>query len=174
MSDSGTNPPDRSASPALVGVVTGLAVVLLLLTVVTLLVALLHKPQGEALDQARTDALAAGRQVVVNLDALNAATLEADVKRVEPEITGTFKAQFAQAADTLRKLYPIRHTVSKGEIRSAAVLKADLNSVTLLIASDRTFTDVDNKDPVLQTSRYEAVMEKHGGTWLLADLEPVP
>ena len=174
MSDTGTNQADRSASPALVGVVTGLAVVLLLLTVATLLVALLHKPKDEALDQARTDALAAGRQVVVNLDALNAATLDADLKRVEPQITGTFKTQFVKAEETLRKLYPLRKTISKGEIRSAAVLKADLNTITLLIASDRTFTDTDNKDPVLQTSRYEAVMEKHGGKWLLADLEPVP
>ena len=174
MSDTATSQPKRSASPALVGVVTGLAVVLLLLTVATLLVALLHKPKDEALDDARTAALAAGRQVVINLDALNAATLDADLKRVEGAITGTFKTQFTKAEATLRQLYPTRKTVSRGEVRAAAFVKGDANSMTLLVASDRTFTDADNKDPVLQTSRYELVMEKHGGRWLLADLEPVP
>lgn len=160
--------------PALLGVVVGLAVVLLVLAVATLLVAVLHTPKDEALQDARTQALAAGRQVVINLDALNAATLDADLKRVEPTVTGTFKTQFVKAEATLRDLYPKRKTVSKGEIRAAAVVKADLDTATLLVASDRTFTDVDNKDPVLQTSRYELSMEKHGGRWLLADLEPVP
>ena len=123
---------------------------------------------------ARAQALTAGRQAIINLDAISAKTLDADLKRVEALATGKFKELFTKSEGTLRELYPKQQTASKGTIRSAAVVSTDTASVTLLIASDRTVTDVSSKTPVLQTSRWEVVMEKHGGRWLMADLEPVP
>ena len=130
--------------------------------------------RGERLDQARRDALSAGRQAIINLDAISAKTLDADLKRVEEVSTGKFKDLFTKSEGTLRELYPKQQTASTGTIRAAAVVSYDLDSVRLLIASDRTVTDVSSKNPVLQTSRWAVVMEKHGGRWLMADLEPVP
>ncbi len=173
MSDTST-PDSRASAPALVGVVSGLAVVLVALTAVAVVVALVRQPKDEALKDARAAALTAGKQVVINLDALNSKTLDADLKRIEPAITGTFKTQFLKDASTFRDYYPKRNVVSHGVIRGAAVVKGDLNSMTLLIASDRTVTDVDHTKPVLQISRYILAMEKHGGKWLVADLDTVP
>ena len=130
--------------------------------------------QDAKLFAARTGALAAGRQAIINLDAISAKTLDADLKRVEAVSTGKFKDLFTKSETTLRDLYPRQQTGSTGTIRSAAVVSTDTDSVTLLIASDRSVTDVTHKTPVLQTSRWEIVMEKHGGKWLMADLEPVP
>jgi len=123
---------------------------------------------------ARTGAVAAGRQAIINLDAISAKTLDTDLKRVEAVSTGKFKDLFTKSETTLRSLYPQQQTASTGSIRSVAVVSTDTDSVTLLIAADRSVTDVSNKTPALQTSRWEIVMEKHGGKWLMADLEPVP
>lgn len=152
---------------------------LLLVAAVALAVVYLVKVRPDAahdakLVAARTQALAAGRQAIVNLDAISAKTLDADLKRVEAVSVGKFKELFTKSEGTLRELYPKQQTASSGTIRSAAVVSTDTDTVTLLIASDRSVTDVTNKTPVLQTSRWEVVMEKHGGRWLMADLEPVP
>jgi Mce-associated membrane protein len=173
MSDTSTSPAG-GAPAALIGLVSGLSVVLLLLAVAALGIKILHHPQDRALDQARNAALAAGRQAIVNLDAISATTLDADLKRVEDGSTGSFKQLFTKSEATLRDLYPKQKTASTGTVRAAAVVKADLDTATLLIASDRSVTDVTTKTPSLQTSRWELVLERHGGQWLLADLEPVP
>ena len=133
-----------------------------------------HRQHRSALDRARTEAVSAGRQAIINLDAISASTLDADFKRVEAVSTGKFKELFTKSEATLRELYPQQKTASSGTIRAAAVVTADLDTATLLIASDRSVTDAQNTTPVTQTSRWEVVMEKHGGRWLMADLEPVP
>jgi Mce-associated membrane protein len=156
------------------GVLATLVVLLTLACVVLTVVGVRHRQHRAVLDSARTAALSAARQAIINLDAISAATLDADLKRVEALSTGKFKELFTKSEATLRELYPQRKTTSTGTIRAAAVVSSDLDTATLLIASDRSVTDVQNTKPATQTSRWEVVMEKHGGHWLMADLEPVP
>lgn len=156
------------------GVLLVLVVVLALLAVVLTVIGLAHRRHRDALDRARAAAVQAGRQELLNLDALSAKTLDADLKRVQDGATGKFKDLFTKSEATLRELYPKQQTASTGTVRAAAVVSSDLDTATLLIATDRSVTDVTTTTPALQTSRWEAVMEKHGGRWLLADLEPVP
>lgn len=170
MSDTPTSPDAQRWTPVLVTLVVLLTLACAVLTVL----GVRHHQHRGALDRARTQALAAGRQAIINLDAISAGTLDADLKRVEAISTGKFKELFTKSEATLRELYPKQKTASSGVIAAAAVVTADLNTATLLIASDRSVTDVDNTKAVTQTSRWECVMEKHGGRWLLADLEPVP
>jgi Mce-associated membrane protein len=151
-----------------------LAVVLALVAVALTITGVAHRRHLSALDQARTQAVAAGRQAIINLDAISAATLDADLKRVQAGSTGKFKQLFTSSEATLRDLYPKQKTTSSGTIRAAAVVSSNLDTATLLIASDRSVTDATTTKPALQTSRWIVVMEKHGGHWLMADLEPVP
>ena len=151
-----------------------LVVLLTLACAVLTVLGVRHRQHRTSLDKARTEAVSAGRQAIINLDAISAGTLDADLKRVEAVSTGKFKELFTKSEATLRELYPQQKTTSSGTIRAAAVVTSDLDTATLLIASDRAVTDVQNTKPVTQTSRWEVVMEKHGGRWLMADLEPVP
>jgi Mce-associated membrane protein len=155
-------------------VLVTLVVVLTLACATLTLLGVRHRQHRTALDRARTEAVAAGRQAIINLDAISAATLDADLKRIQAVSTGKFKELFTKSEATLRDLYPKQKTTSRGTIQAAAVVSSDLDTATLLIASDRSVTDAQNTKPVTQTSRWEVVMEKHGGRWLMADLEPVP
>lgn len=175
MSETTTRP---EAGPAASRGLTAVAAVLLVLAAV-LAVLYFAKVRPDhrrdlQLARARTEALAAGRQAILDLDAISAPTLDKDLKRVEAVSTGKFKDLFTKSESTLRELYPKQKTASTGTVRSAAVVSYDTDTVTLLVASDRNVTDISNVKPVLQTSRWELVMEKHGGKWLMADLEPVP
>jgi Mce-associated membrane protein len=161
-----------SRALAVIAALLGLATVVL--AVLVLAVARPHHRHDLALRTARTEALAAGRQAIINLDAISAATIDADLKRVRDGATGKFKDLFTKSEATLRDLYPKRHTTSSGTVSAAAVVSSDLDTATLLVASDRSVTDVDNPKGVTQASRWEVVMELHGGRWLMADLEPVP
>ncbi|MBW8821872.1 MAG: hypothetical protein JF598_27610, partial [Streptomyces sp.] len=126
------------------------AVLLVVVVVLALVAAALavtgfsHRRHREALDEARTQALAAGRQAIINLDAISATTLDADLKRVEGVSTGKFKELFTKSEATLRDLYPKQKTASTGTIQAAAVVSSDLDTATLLIASDRSVTDAQN------------------------------
>jgi len=169
---------DPSPSPARSPWTAVLGTLAALLTVACLVLAVLGVQRHQhraALDQARSEALTAGRQAIINLDAISAGTLDVDLKRVEAISTGKFKDLFTKSEETLRDLYPKQKTSSTGTIRAAAIVSADLDTATLLIASDRSVKSVETKQQaVTQTSRWEVVMEKHGGKWLMADLEPVP
>jgi Mce-associated membrane protein len=166
--------PARPARSPWSVVLVVMAVVLTAVTVGLAVTGVAHHRHLSALDQARTQAVAAGRQAIINLDAISAATLDADLKRVQAGSTGKFKQLFTTSEATLRDLYPKQKTTSSGTIRAAAVVSANLDTATLLIASDRSVTDATTTKPALQTSRWIVVMEKHGGHWLMADLEPVP
>ena len=170
MSESPARPAGSAWTPVLVTLVVLLTLACAVLTVL----GVRHAQHRSALDRARTQALTAGRQAILNLDAISAGTLDADLKRVEGVSTGKFKDLFGKSEATLRDLYPKQKTTSTGTVRAAAVVSFDLDTATLLIASDRAVTDAQNPKAVTQTSRWEVVMEKHGGRWLMADLEPVP
>jgi Mce-associated membrane protein len=169
-----TSAPARPARSRWTTLLVALVVLLTLACAVLTVLAVRHRQHRSALDKARTEAVSAGRQAIINLDAISARTLDADLTRVEAVSTGKFKELFTKSEATLRELYPQQKTASSGTIRAAAVVSSDLDTATLLIASDRSVTDVQNTTAVTQTSRWEVVMEKHGGRWLMADLEPVP
>jgi Mce-associated membrane protein len=159
---------------ALVVAVSVLAVATVALAVVILVVAKPHHDHDVALVTARKEALSAGRQAILNLNAISEKTLEADLKRVEAGATGKFKTLFTKSEATLRELYPQRHTESSGTVSAVAVVSNDVDTATLLVSAERFVKDVDNPKGVPQTARWEVVMERHGSRWLMADLEPVP
>ena len=158
------------------GVVLGLSAVAALLVVACIALALLAKSQRDersAFDGAREAALATGRQLILNLDALSAGTIDADMKRVADGATGTFKRQFTGSEPELKKYVVGRKTVSAGQILSAGVVRSDSDTATVLVAVDRTVKDITSKDGVVAHDRWRMDLEKHGGRWLVADLQPV-
>lgn len=164
-----TTGPSRRPLLALAALVAVLAVAAVVLAVV--LGARLS--DRRALDQARADALAAGRQAIVNLDSISARTVDEDMDRVVAGATGTFKDQFTRSREDLKKLVLANRTESSGTVLAAGVITADSASATLLVAADRRVKDATTPEAEVVHDRWRVYLEKRGGKWLVAKLEPV-
>jgi len=131
-----------------------------------------HRSDTDKLDAARDAALTAARQEIVNLDSLDHATIDADLKRVLEGATGTFKEQFSRAQGDLKSLIVERKTVSTGNVVQAGVVRSDADTATVLVAVDRTVKDSSASEGAVAHDRWRVDLEKHGGRWLVSDLQP--
>lgn len=163
----------RSASRGTVRALLVLLVLLLVAASVLSVLLLGRLSDRRALERAREDAVAAGRQAIVNLDSISAATVERDMDRVLAGSTGTFKDQFERSRDDLQKLVVANKTISSGTVLSAGVVSADTVSATLLIAAERSIKDASNPQGATVHDRWRVYLEKRDGRWLVAKLEPV-
>ncbi|MGZ6791449.1 MAG: hypothetical protein ACXVFV_00750 [Mycobacteriales bacterium] len=168
----GSAPLDPAARRWLV-VLSAIGLVLVVACVVLALLGKQHTDARDARENARDDAVAAARQAILNLDALSAATIDADLKRVVAGATGTFKDQFTKAEPDLRSRILQLKTVSTGTVLSSGVVRADEDTATVLLAVDRTVKDSSNSSGVVAHDRWKLDLEKHGGRWLVSDLQPV-
>jgi Mce-associated membrane protein len=162
-------PAARRAAVALVVVAT----LLLAASVALALTVKSHLDDANALDDAREAALTAARQEIVNLDSLAYSTIDRDLKRVLAGATGTFKDQFTRAQADLKAQVVQRKSVSTGNVVSAGVVRADTDSATVLVAAERTVKDKSSASGGTAHDRWRVDLEKHGGRWLVSDLEPV-
>jgi Mce-associated membrane protein len=163
-------------SPAARRLAVALGVVGTLLLAASIALALIvksHVDDQHALDDARTAATTAARQEIVNLDSLAYSSVDRDLARVLAGATGTFKQQFSRARADLRAQIVQRKSISTGTVVSAAVVRADTNTATVLVAAERTVRDSTTTSGGTAHDRWRVSMEKHGGRWLVADLEPV-
>lgn len=127
----------------------------------------------DELARARTAAGQAAGQLVLNLDALSVKTIDADMARVAAQSTGQFKKQFTGSQAELKKYVLDRQISSKGELKGVGVVRSDLDTATVIVAVDRTFKDKTHKDGVVAKDRWKVTLERRGGQWLVAELEPV-
>lgn len=170
---SGRHAEPRAARSPLVAVLSVLTVLLLVACVVLALVVKSHRDARNASDAAREGALQAGRQAILNLDALSAATIDKDLARVVAGSTGTFKEQFTKAQADLKSLILAKKTVSSGKVLSAGVVRSDLDTATVLVAVDRLVKDNTDATGVTARDRWKISLERRGGRWLVANLDAV-
>jgi Mce-associated membrane protein len=156
-----------------IALLAALAVVLVAASVALGVTVAGHLRDRDALDAARDAALTAARQEIVNLDSLDHTTIDADLKRVVDGSTGTFKDQFTRAQADLKSLIVQRKSVSSGAVLSSGVVRADTDTATVLVAVDRTVKDSSDTTGAVAHDRWRVDLEKHGGRWLVADLQPV-
>ena len=132
-----------------------------------------HLDDRDALESARNAAVAAARQQIVNLDSLSYQTIDEDLARVLAGATGTFKDQFSRAQKDLKPVILQNKSVSTGSVLFAGVVRADTDTATVLVAVDRTVKDATQPSGAVAHDRWRVDLEKHGGRWLVSDLEPV-
>jgi Mce-associated membrane protein len=174
-----TSPGPDPATPPPSGRRTGFvalfvaAVLLLIAAAVLGVVVQNHRSHRDDLERAREAALASARQTIINLDALSFSTIDADLKRVLGSATGKFADQFGKAQTDLKALVAQQKTQSSGQVVSSAVVKSDTDTALVLIAVDRTVKDTTNPAGAVAHDRWAVSLEKHGGRWLVADLQPV-
>jgi Mce-associated membrane protein len=165
-----TPAPARRSPVVALGVVAAL---LAAACVALLVVGNRHEGARDDLASARAAAVAAAQQEIVNLDSISVKTVDADIKRVVDGATGTFKELFTKAQGDLKQVFLERQSTSKARIRSAGLVRGDLDTATVLVAVDRTLSDKTRPDGVVQAERWTLELEKHNGRWLVSKLEPV-
>ena len=132
-----------------------------------------HLRDRDSLAEARESALAAARQEIVNLDSLSHTTIDADLKRVIDGATGTFKDQFTRAQGDLKSLVVQRKSVSTGTVLYSGVVRADTDTASVLVAVDRLVKDSSDSAGAVAHDRWRVDLEKHGGRWLVSNLQAV-
>ena len=168
-----TDAPDRRRPRPVVLTLSVLVIVLLAASVALAFVVKSHVDARDEVVLSRDSALQAGRQAILNLDALSADTIDADLKRVLDGATGQFKTQFSQAQADLKGLVVSRKTSSRGTILSAGVVRADSASATVLVAVDRLVKDSTNTTGTTAHDRWKVSLERRGGRWLVSVLDAV-
>ncbi len=132
-----------------------------------------HRGGGE-LDDARAAAVGAARQQALNLIAVDGTDTDADIKRVLDGATGTFKADFtSRAADLKRVIAGAKVVSSDLTVVEAAVVRADLDSATVIVAADSIVKNAAKPDGSPRSYRMLLDLERHGDRWLTASLEVV-
>jgi Mce-associated membrane protein len=178
--ETGTDDADRQASPwpGRVGrwtrthaapVITGFVAVALAVALALTLMALGNR---NAVGQARTSALAAGRTYAAELAGYNYRTLGHDFGLVLSHSTPAFRHSFTQTSNALRKTLTQYHATSTAKVVSAGVVSATPSRASVLVFLDQTVTNTNAKKP--STDRSQVVLnllKPHGSkTWLINDV----
>lgn len=111
----------------------GLTVVLLLaaVAVTATLGRSVWQQQREA--DAGAAALAAGRQIAINFVTMDAASFDADTKRVLDESTGAFQKEYASTLAQLKPVVTANKTVSTVERAEASLVSGDEDSAKVIV-----------------------------------------
>ena len=149
----------------------GLAAGLLLVLLVVLVIAVARQDDTGRDD--RMAALAAARQAAVDYTTYDYRHLREDFNRLKAESTG--KTMLDQIHKVLEAGVPLLErgkVVSKGQVRSAGVADAKGNQVAVVAAVDANVTNIAAPTGSPRRYRFQIIMTKVGGHWLVSDLQP--
>lgn len=121
----------------------------------------------------RQQALSAGRQIAVDFAAYDYRHLDADLKRVSSESTGTFKKQFISSFTGLQDVFAKAQAVATAEVASAGVVDAGPRRATVVVAIDRTITNTSVPKGQKDSLAVQLTLVHTDGRWLASDLKPL-
>lgn len=148
-------------------------VVLLIAAVAVDVVLTLRTRERERVQAAATSAMAQAQTRLPTLLSYSSATLDDDLEAAVASATGSFRADYRTVLETV-----VRPNAESGRVSTVAsvdalsVVRADADRVVVLAFLTQT-TTTGRSDPTTSQSRVEATMERVGGSWLVADLDPV-
>ena len=126
---------------------------------------------ASARDERRSQILSAARQQAVDFTTLDYRHLDRDLGRVLRGATGDFRSQFRSGTKDLSTLVTQNKAVSRGEVLDAALVSDDTDSARVLVVADSTVTNAAQPSPAKRHYRMQLDMVRHGGRWLVSDLQ---
>jgi Mce-associated membrane protein len=121
-------------------------------------------------ERARTEAVHAARQLVVNFTTVDHRSFDRSTKGVLALSAGDFRQQYANASKELERLVKENKTVSSGKVLYAGVVSFDPDSARVLVVADADVTNVAAKKPQLRTYRLQLDLSREPGGWRVVDL----
>jgi len=125
------------------------------------------------LETARSEAVAAARQLAVNFVSISAATVDADLARIAAGATGEFGDEFGRGMAGVREAVLANKVQSTGTVLRAGLVSGDADSAVVLVAIDATVTNVKAPDGRVSHYRMQLDLAKDaaGDKWLVAKLQ---
>ena len=127
--------------------------------------------QAQRAADARATALAAGRQIAVNFVTMDAATFDADTKRVLAESTGAFQKEYASTLAQLKPVVTANKTVSTVERAEASLVSGDDDSARVIVGVVAPTTNASTPKAEKKTYRLRLDLVKVGDSWKASSLD---
>lgn len=116
-------------------------------------------------------ALAAGRQIAVNFVTMDAASFDADTKRVLDGSTGAFQKEYASTLAQLKPVVTANKTVSTVERAEASLVSADEDSAKVIVGVVAPTSNASTPQPEKKTYRLRLDLVKVGDAWKVSSLD---
>jgi Mce-associated membrane protein len=116
-------------------------------------------------------ALATGRQIAVNFVTMNAATFDADTKRVLDAATGSFQKEYASTLAQLKPVVTANKTVSTVERAEASLVSGDDDSAKVIVGVVAPTSNASTPKAEKKTYRLRLDLVKVGDAWKVSNLD---
>jgi Mce-associated membrane protein len=127
----------------------------------------------QGVDDARSSALAAGRQIAVDVASYDYHRIDADFTRVSKEATGKFLSEFSTQSAGVREAIVAAKAVSTAQVASAGVVNASAASAQVVVALNRTVTNSQVPKGTQSALGVQLFLVKRGGRWLATEVNPL-
>jgi Mce-associated membrane protein len=123
-----------------------------------------------AVDSARSSALAAARTYSVELAGYDYRHLDQDFGVVLAHSTASFRASFTQSSDALKATLVKYHATAQATVVAAGLVKATASSAEALVFLDQTVTNSTQKQPTTDRTEVEINLVLSGRSWLINEV----
>src|SRR3954467_2888980 len=125
------------------------------------------------LSKARGKALAAGRQIAIDIASYDYRTIDRDFTRVSNEATGKFLSDFSTQSAGVRDAIVAVKATSTAQVASAGTVNVSLNSAQAIAALHRTVTNTQAPKGSNSAFGVQLFLVKQGGHWLASQVNPL-
>jgi Mce-associated membrane protein len=126
-----------------------------------------------ALSDARTSALAAGRQIAVDIASYDYREIDKDFTRVSNEATGKFLTDFSTQSAGVRDAIVSLKAVSVAQVASAGAVNVSADSAQVIVALNRTVTNAQAPKGTNSAFGVQMLLVKRAGRWLATQVTPL-
>jgi Mce-associated membrane protein len=140
--------------------------------VAALIVAEVNLAHANAVDRARTAAMAAAESFAVDISSYDYRHLDQDFKRVTDRATGKLKSDFTTASRSLAPLLVRVKGTATGTVVAAGVADATPDRATVVVLLDQTVSNSTAPAPRLDRSRLVMTVTHGSGGWLVDSVQP--
>jgi Mce-associated membrane protein len=126
----------------------------------------------DAVNHARTTAMAAAQVYAIELASYDYQHLDEDFGNVKQHSTAAFQAKFAQSSNGLVKLLKDYHATATAKLVAAGLVSADTGRAVVVAMLTQTVTNSAQKGKAPDTqSRIRITMVNHNGQWLIDSVD---
>jgi Mce-associated membrane protein len=121
----------------------------------------------------RASALAAGRQIAIDIAQYDYRTIDQDFTRVTQESTGKFLSDFSTASAGVRGEIVAAKAVSKATVAAAGVVSSSATSAQVDVALNRLVTNAAAPKGTQAAFGLQMLLVKRHGRWLASQVNPL-
>jgi Mce-associated membrane protein len=129
--------------------------------------------QQASLSDARASALAAGRQIAVDVASYDYREIDKDFTRVSNEAAGKFLTDFSTQSAGVRDAIVSLKAVSVAQVASAGAVNVSADSAQVIVALNRTVTNAQAPKGTNSAFGVQMFLVKRGGRWLATQVNPL-